>query len=59
MTRYLCLLAGIHDVPGNPRPGEQVFADSKDDALAYAAGRYALDAIPEGSTAVAIQQAAA
>lgn len=58
MTWYLCLLRGIHDVPGNRRDGETVVADSAAQALDYAKDRYGLTAVPEGSTAVALQVAA-
>jgi hypothetical protein len=59
MTWYLVLLRGIHDVPGNRRHGETVVADIAADALEYAIGRFGLSAVPEGSTAVALQQVAA
>jgi hypothetical protein len=52
---YLCLLAGIHDVPGNRRHGETVIADCGAAALAYAAGRYGLSDVPPGSSAVALR----
>lgn len=55
MTWYLCLLRGIHDVPGNRRHGETVVADTSADALAYAASRYGLAHVPPGSAAVAMQ----
>lgn len=58
MTLYLCLLGGIHDVPGNPRPGEQVYASSREAALEYAASRYGLVRVPPGSSATPLQQMA-
>jgi hypothetical protein len=55
MTCYLVLLRGIHDVPGNRRHGETVFADSRAEALEYAITRYGLIAVPEGSRAPALR----
>lgn len=56
MKSYLCLLAGIHDVPGNRRHGETVLADSAAAALLYAASRYGLHSVPAGSTATPVTQ---
>lgn len=49
---WLCLLRGIHDVPGNRRHGETVVADTSQDALEYAATRYGLRDVPPNSTAI-------
>lgn len=54
MKLYLCLLGGIHDVPGNRRHGESVIAESSDAALGYAIERYGLRDVPPGSTAIAV-----
>ncbi len=56
MKSYLCLLVGIHDVPGNRRHGETVLADSAEAALVFASSRYGLHNVPEGSTATPVTQ---
>lgn len=51
MDAYLCIIAGIHDVPGKPLPGDVILADTPEQALTFAADRYGMRKAPEGSTA--------
>lgn len=58
MDAFLCIIVGIHDVPGDPRPGDVVLAETADEALAFAADRYGLATVPSGSSATRTDQPA-
>lgn len=54
MKRFLCLLAGIHNHPGSRIAGDEIIANTADQALTEAAHLHGLVSVPPGSTAVAI-----